>query len=169
MRTSSYGSKVVIGIATGLLAGVLATAGARADETKSPRPAPAAERTTSETVIVTGIDRSNRTVNLQNAEGEKRTIKVPTDVKAYDKLKVGDRIDIDYVEAIAISMLPPGTKPSMSERTSGTRMGVGGGPATVGRETSISAEVTHVDVDNNKVSFKGPKGQVRTVSVEDPA
>jgi hypothetical protein len=169
MRTSSYGSKVIIGIATGLLTGVLATAGARADETKSPRPGPAAERTTSETVIVTGIDRSNRTVSLQNAEGEKRTVNVPTGVKAYDTLKVGDRIDIDYYEAMAISMLPPGTKPSMSERTSGTRMGAGGGPATVGRETSISAEVTHVDVANNKVSFKGPKGQVRTVSVEDPA
>ena len=34
---------------------------------------------------------------------------------------------------------------------------------------AISAEVTSVDAANNKVSFKGPKGQVRTVTVQDPA
>jgi hypothetical protein len=167
MKTSGYGSKVIIGIAAGLFTGLLAPAAPRADESKATRSGPAAERTTSETVIVTGIDRSNRTVGLQNAEGEKRTVKVPADVKAYDTLKVGDRIDIDYYEAIAVSMLPPGTKPSMSEKTSGSRMGEGG-TATVGRETSISAEVTSVDAANNKVSFKGPKGQVRTVTVQDP-
>ena len=33
---------------------------------------------------------------------------VPADVKAYDTLKVGDRIDIDYQESIAVSILPPG-------------------------------------------------------------
>ena len=64
-----------------MLAGVLSAATVRADQGAMTRSGPAAERTTSETVIVTGIDRSNRTVSLQNAEGEKRTVKVPPDVK----------------------------------------------------------------------------------------
>jgi hypothetical protein len=166
MKTSN-GARIIIGVAAGLLTGVLSAATVRADQGAMTRSGPAAERTTSETVIETGIDRSNRTVSLQNAEGEKRTVKVPADVKAYDTLKVGDRIDIDYYEAIAVSMLPPGSKPSMSERTSGSRMSAGQ-PAMMGRETTISAEVTKIDVLNNKVSFKGPKGQIRTVTVEDP-
>jgi hypothetical protein len=168
MKTASKGTKIVIGIAAGLLTGVLSAATVHADETKAPRPGPSAERMTQETVLVTGIDRSARTVSLQNAEGEKRTVTVPSDVKAFDKLKVGDRIDIDYFEAVAVEMLPPGSKPTMSERTSGTRMGQGGG-AAMGREMTISAEVTNVDVAANKVSFKGPKGNIRTVTVSDPA
>ena len=168
MRTSSKGTKVVVGIAVGLLTGLLSAASARADQSGAAQPGPSAERTTQETVVVTGIDRSNRTAMLQNAEGEKRTVKVPPDVRAYDTLKVGDRIDIDYYEALAVSILPPGAKPSMSEKTSGTRMGQGHG-ATMGRETTVSAEITNVDPANNKVSFRGPKGQVRTVAVQDPA
>ena len=170
MKTSGNGSKLIIGIAAGAVHGPVGRDGVgRAPTRASPaRSGPAAERTTSETVIVTGIDRSNRTVGLQNAEGEKNTVKVPTDVKAYDTLKVGNRIDIDYYEAMAVSMLPPGTKPSMSERRR-ARAWVKAAPATGGRETSISAEMTSVDAANNKVSLKGPKGQVRTVTVQDPA
>ena len=57
----------------------------------------------------------------------------------------------------------------MSERTSGTRMPEGGGTAMGSRETTMSAEVVSVDVPNSKVTFKGPKGNRRTVTVQDPA
>jgi hypothetical protein len=177
MKTPSNGTKMMIGIAAGLLTGALSAAPARADQPSSQRMGspsepqrmgPSAERTTHETVVVTGIDRSTRNATLQNAEGEKRTVKVPSDVKAFDTLKVGDRIDIDYYESMAVSMMPPGTKPSMSERTSGSRMGEGGG-AMGSRETTVSAEILNVDLAANKVTFKGPKGQAKTITVADPA
>jgi hypothetical protein len=125
------------------------------------------ERTTHETMVVTSIDRSTRNVVLQNADGEKKTVKVPTDVKAFDTLKVGDRIDVDYYEAMAVALAPPGSKPSMSERSGSSRMAEGGRVA--GRETTISAEVLAVDVPANKVTFKGPQGNARVVQVTDPA
>jgi len=103
---------------------------------------------------------------LQNADGEKKTVKVPPEVKAYDTLKVGDRIDIDYQESIAVSLAPAGSKPTMTQRTSGGKM-EGGGMGTA-RETTVSAEVVSVDVAANKVTFKGPKGQIKTVTVADP-
>ena len=92
---------------------------------------------------------------------------MPPEVKAYDTLKVGDRIDIDYQESVAVSMLPPGSKPTMTERSSGgphgrRRDGMGS------REMTVSAEVVSVDAAANKVTFKGPKGQIRTVTVADP-
>jgi hypothetical protein len=162
--------KVVIGIAAGLLTGVLSLSRAHADQATAPRMAPTmAERTTRETVVVTGIDRSARSVMLQNADGEKRTVKVPTEVKAFDTLKVGDRVDIDYHEAMAVSMAPPGTKPSITERTSGARMGEGSGAGGVSREMTVAAEIVSVDAAANKVTFKGPKGGTKTVMVSDPA
>ena len=160
-------TKIWIGIAAGVLAGALAAAPARANQTAMPEKGPTAERTTHETMVVTGIDRTNRLVLLQNAEGEKRTVEAPPEMKSFDTLKAGDRVDVDYYESIAVSFLPPGSKPAMSRRSSGIRMGEGGG-ASAGRETTIAAEIVSVDVPNNRVTFKGPKGQMRTVTAYDP-
>ena len=160
--------RIAIGIAAGLLTCTLSLAQARADQGSMTQRSPGTvERTTHETMVVTGIDRSTRNVILQNADGEKRTVKVPTDVKAFDTLKVGDRVDIDYYEAMAVALAPPGSKPSMTERTGSSRMAEGGRMA--GRETTITAEVVSVDVAANKVTFKGPQGNIRTVLVNDPS
>jgi hypothetical protein len=117
------------------------------------------------TAMVTAIDRSARTLTLKKEDGEVVTISVPTDVKAYDRVKVGDRIDIDYYESLAISMLPPGAKPSMSERTRRTTTA---GGATTAKETTVSAQVMSVDPAANKVTFKGPRGKLTTITVQDP-
>jgi hypothetical protein len=100
---------------TGALAAAPALAGPNQGITQRTGPG-SAERIKQETVVVTGIDRSARTVTLQNADGEKKTVNVPPDVKAYDTLTVGARIDISYQESIAVSLMPTGSKPSMSER-----------------------------------------------------
>ena len=44
---------------------------------------------------------------------------------------------------------------------------VGGGLR--GREVTMTAEVVSVDPAANKVTFKGPKGNVRTIDVENPS
>jgi hypothetical protein len=165
--------RVGIGIAASLLTCLLSVGRVRADEgstsqgSTSRRSPGMSERTTHETMVVTGIDRSNRSVMLQNADGDKRTVNVPTDVKAFDTLKVGDRVDIDYYESMAVSLAPPGSKPSVSTRSASSRMAEGGRMA--GKETTITAEVLSIDVPGNKVTFKGPQGNARTVDVNDPA
>jgi hypothetical protein len=120
-----------------------------------------------ESVTISAIDRDRRSVTLKNADGETKTVQVPSDVKAFDTLKVGDRVDMDYYESIALKVLPKGTKPSMSESTSRRPMGQGG-IATGARETTISAEILSIDPKANKVTIKGPQGNTHTVSVADP-
>jgi cold shock CspA family protein len=115
---------------------------------------------------VKGINRSDRSVILKKDDGEETTVHVPEGVKGFDTLKMGDKVDVDYYESLAISMAPTGTKPSMSERK-GAAVDVGGG--IKGREMSMSAEVVSVDPGANTVTFKGPKGNMRTVYVADPA
>jgi hypothetical protein len=170
MKNWSNGTKVM-GLAAGLLTGSLWMTHARADEgSMVQRTGPgSAERINSETVVVSGIDRAKRTVTLTNADGERNTMSVPSDVKAFDTLKVGDHVDIDYHESMAVSLAPPGSKPSMTEKSSGTRMGEGPGGSAMGtREQTVSAQVISVDVPNNKVTFKGPKGNRKTITVSDP-
>ena len=156
-------SKTSLGVGAGLLTLALVGLSSASAET----PMPMSTRITHESVNVIAIDRATRSVTLQNVNGETKNVKAPADMKAFDTLKVGDQVEIDYKESAAVSLAPAGAKPSISESSSGVRTqgeGVAGS-----RETTISAEVLSVDRVNNKVTVKGPSGDTRTVSVRDPA
>ncbi len=129
---------------------------------------PSRARRLHETVVVSGIDRTLRTVTLVNADGDARTVGVPPDLSSFDTLKVGDHVDVDYYESIGLALMPAGSKASMSETTTGGRTAEPGG-AAVGRQITATVEVVGVDEVMNRLTFKGPKGNVRTVTVFDPA
>jgi hypothetical protein len=129
---------------------------------------PSTARRVHETVVVSAVDRTTRTVTLLNAEGESRTLGVPPDMKSFDTLKVGDHVDVDYYESIGLTLMPAGAKASMSETATGGRTAEPG-VAALGRQITATVEVVAVDEVMNKVTFKGPKGNVRTVTVYDPA
>ena len=155
----------------GLLAFVLATPARAAEPSSRPMapdpggavPQPKAEKTetTHATVVVTAIDKSARKLTVKLSSGDKALIQVPADVQEFDKVKVGDKIDVDYMQSVALGFLPQGTKPSMTEHAAS-------GPGMAGRQMSVSAEVIKVDPANNQVTFKGPKGTHRIVTVQDP-
>jgi hypothetical protein len=144
---------------------VVIAAQARAETTSEVQTPNGAARTTRITAKVLAIDPAERTVTLQSDAGQTTTIDVPRDVKAFDQLKVGDHVDVDYYEGVAIGMLPPGTKPSRTERQ--TRSTGAPGSASMGREVTASAEIVSVDPAQNLVTFKGARG-TRTVHVQDP-
>lgn len=161
---------LLVGCGVGVLAFALVGSPARADAPPPPSKTvttdtgggmPSRTETTHATVAVTAIDKSARKFTVKSSDGEKTEISAPADLKEFDKLKVGDKIDVDYTESIAMGMLPKGTKPSATERMAAV-------PGAAGREISVSAEVVKVDADSNKVTFKGPKGKLRTVTVQDP-
>ena len=160
-------SGVMMAFVGGALALALALAAPPAHADEQPgAPGRSAQKTTHDSVTVTAVDKSARMVTVKNDAVETKSIQVPSEVKAFDKLKKGDKIDIDYTESIALSMLPPGSKPSASTRSA--MVGNGQGAGAVGKQSSISAEVLEVDAANNKVVFKGPKGNARVVTVQDP-
>ena len=115
---------------------------------------------------VTAIDKGTRTVTLKTDAGETRSFQVSDEVQGFDKLKKGDKVDVDYTESIAIAMLPKGTQLSASDQAAATKTGEGAGAA--GRQVTVSAKVLSVDTANNTVTLKGPKGNVETVEVQDP-
>jgi Cu/Ag efflux protein CusF len=152
------------------LALALATSPATAADVPSPRTTTTTEQgggattkteTTHATVVVTAIDKNARKLTVKGADGEKTDIQVPTDVKEFDQLKVGSKIDIDYTESIAVSMAPKGTKPNEMERVATV-------PGAAGREVTVTAEVLKVDPAANKVTLKVPGGKHQTINVTDP-
>ena len=169
MKNETKRGLLVGGAGIGLLAFALAASPAGAADTPPPPTTtttqqggstPSETQTTHATVVVTAIDKSARKVTVKTSDGDKVEITVPADVKEFDKLKTGDKIDIDYMESIAIGMAPKGTKPNAIERTATV-------PGAAGREVVVTAEVVKVDATHNKVTIKGPSGK-QTVSVTDP-
>lgn len=156
----------------GLLAFALAPSPARAEDPSAgsmgahPSGAMAQPKTERTQIIhssveVTAIDKGARKITVKMPDGEKSQISVASDVQEFDKLKVGDKIEIDYMQSVAVGLLPAGTKPSMTETAAS-------GPGLAGRQVSVSAEVIKVDPATNQVTFKGPKGTHRVVTVQDP-
>jgi Cu/Ag efflux protein CusF len=152
-----------------VLAVALAASQAAAADTPAPSTTTTTERgagtttqtqTTHATGVVSAIDKNARKVTVKTSDGD-TDIQVPADVKEFDKLKVGDRIDVDYAESIAVAMAPKGTKPNEMERMATA-------PGAAGREITVTAEVIKVDPAANKVTFKGPGGKRKTVTVDDP-
>ena len=132
-----------------------------------PATGPAIPRRLHETVVVSAIDRAARTVTLMNAEGDPRTVGVPADMSSFDTLKVGDHVDVDYYESIGLTLMPAASKANLTETTAGGAAELGAG--SLGRQIKATVEVVGVDEVMNRVTFKGPKGNVRTVTVYDPA
>lgn len=136
----------------------------RAQGTAEVRTANGAARTVRVTAQIVAIDPADRVLTLQDERGASTTVEVPPDIKGFAALKVGDRVDVDYYEGIAMQLLPPGSKPTRTDRQ--LRSATAGG-VNVGHEVTASAEIISVDQAENDVTFKGARG-VRTVHVDDP-
>ena len=133
--------------------------------------APAVEgAAASASATVTKIDKEKRKLTLKNDQGEDMDISVPTEVRNFDQIKKGDRVTVAYKVEVAISVRKPGEPaPAVGERDSIERSQPGqkpGGTATT--ETTISAEVLAVDLENHTLKLKDHEGKTHTVEVKDP-
>jgi len=122
---------------------------------------PSVTEMTHATVTVTKINKGTRHLTVKKPDGSRQTFQVPSEIAMFDKLKVGDKVDIDYGERIAVDVLPVGSKPAASEA-------VATGPGMAGRTARVSAEIVGIDPTTNHVTFKGPDGDTETVAVQDP-
>lgn len=62
--------------------------------------------TVSRTFTVRDLDREARRLTVVG-DGERYVLRVSEDVVAFDEIEVGDRLDIELVEAVAVSMAEP--------------------------------------------------------------
>jgi hypothetical protein len=134
------------------------------DNTGTPGKA-TAKRTAQATATITAIDAAARTVTLKAKSGETQTFKVGPDVKRFDEFAVGDVIQIEYEQGLALEFQPAG-----SENVPVTAIASGGraekdqapgAAAAAGVRGTVT--VTKIDAAKRLVSFTGPGGSVYQV------
>jgi hypothetical protein len=121
------------------------------------------------TATVQAVDVADRSVTLQMPDGTDLSVNVPPDVPNLDRLQTGDKIDITYMDSVAVALQPPGsTPPQATVQQESGQLGGGQGRYTVER-TTVTAKVVSVDQKKNKITFEGPQGKKQTVKVKDKA
>jgi hypothetical protein len=120
---------------------------------------------------VTAVDAVQRTLSVKSAQGVERSYSVDPAVHNLENVKVGDRVRLDYLVAVAV-VLRKGDA-SLREKVETEAAGqapAGGMPAAAaGRRTTWVADVVSVDRQRQHVRLKGPEGRVADFKVADKA
>ena len=121
------------------------------------------------TASITAIDKATRDVTLKGPQGNEVTVTVGPDVKNFDKMKVGDQVNVEYVEALTLELKKGGgQKVARTEQAGAVGAKPGAQPTgAVGRQVTIVADVIDVDTAKQSVTLRGPKRTV-TLNVPDP-
>ena len=126
-------------------------------------------QTISVSATITAINRDTRTVQLKTADGKETAVVAGPEVRNFAQLKVGDRVDVGYVEALALELKKGGgqTVARTEYGTVGTAP-VGGTPGgDAGRQVVIVADVVDIDAATQSVTLRGPERTVK-LRVRDP-
>jgi hypothetical protein len=116
---------------------------------------------------VEAIERGTRSLTLKGEKGDITTITVPSDVKAYDSLKVGDKITAKYYENVVLRKKAPGEK-DVDTLTGTVAKGAGARPAgTAAVQRAITATITAIDPKVPSISLSGPNNWKYSSRVED--
>jgi hypothetical protein len=116
---------------------------------------------------VKAVDKKTRDVTLEAETGRTVTIKAGPEVKNFDQIAVGDKVEVDYIEALAIHLEKAGGSPMAEVGAAIERALPGQKPAVaVAGTVEIKAEVVGIDKGNRTVTLKGPEGNTRTVKVD---
>lgn len=119
---------------------------------------------------VESIDLKERMVELR-AEGQSVTVQVPPEVRNLAQLKVGDKVVVQYYEALAAAFQKKGegTAVGVIDASTGTaRTPEGKRPgAAVANKVTTTIVIESVDRPSHALTFKGPSGMTRTINVKD--
>ena len=115
------------------------------------------------TATITAIDKATRDVTLKGPQGNEVTVTAGPDVKNFDKMHVGDQVDVQYVEALTLELKKGGGLPVARTETAGAKGAKPGEqPAgAVGRQVTIVADVIAVDPAKQIVTLRGPQAYRR--------
>jgi hypothetical protein len=123
---------------------------------------------------VLDIDHETREVTLElPGEGadNRLNIVVGDEVKNLSQVRSGDRVTVDYIEAVSIDLFRTGeVEPGVEVTAAVVRAVPGTRPAAAkGIETSVTAVIEAIDKENDLVALRVPEGIYKIVKVSNPA
>jgi hypothetical protein len=119
---------------------------------------------------VEAVDPATRSVTLKGPKGNLKTIVAGDEVRNFDQIKVGDKVTVQYVEALTVELKKDGKAVVGRTETSDLqRSAAGQKPGGVAKqEVTVVADVVGVDAKKKTVSVKNEKGEVIDLHVDDP-
>lgn len=118
---------------------------------------------------VTGVDYTVRTATLKTADGLVSTIPVGAEVKNFRQLKVGDRIQAKYSQALTVKLVKKGSAAAYRRDTDTDSRDAGEKPgAAAMRQVNFAADITKLDPVTGDVTVKVVSGRVVNLKVKDP-
>lgn len=157
---------LAFGLAFGVTAFVAADdqAGSEAG-TSVPRDVGAA-KVTSFTTSVEAVDEKNRVVTLKGPAGNAFSVPVSENVRNLEEIKAGDKVDVDYVQSVAIAVSQAEGRPAITETNIASRAEAGEPPGGIAlRKVRVVTDVLDVDKDDQSILVRGPLGHVTEVGV----
>jgi hypothetical protein len=118
---------------------------------------------------VTAINTERREVTIKGDQGP-LTVQVSPDVKNFENLKVGDRVNIAYYQGTAAQIVKGGKKvtdPAVSTFRSGTAPGMRPS-GVVGASATVTVKIEDVHLPTNTVAFTMSDGTTHIVQVKSP-
>lgn len=118
---------------------------------------------------IKAIEAKTRTVTIVGEGGDEMSVVAGADVKNFPQLKVGQRVDAEYVRALTLELKPGSTAPiSRTVETVSGEAAPGELPAgAIGQRLRIVAEVMAVNAEAKTVTLKGPEHTI-DLAIEDP-
>jgi len=130
-----------------------------------------ASETIKMTASVLSIDMGSRDVLLMDSQGRLHTINVSDQARNLDQVRLGDKVTVEYTEAISLQLKnrnAAGSPPASAEEAV-VRSPKGANPGgAVGRKVTAIATVTAVDTKKQIVTLRGPLGNEYDLEVLDP-
>jgi hypothetical protein len=141
------------------------------DRTTAPGKVRASE-TVKMTATVVSIDMGSRDLLLIDSKGKMHKVNVSDQARNLDQVKVGDKVNAEYTEAISFQLKKRGSGdlPPASAQETMIRSPKGAKPAgAVGRTVTAFATVQAINTNKQFVTLRGPLGNDYDVQVVDPA
>jgi Cu/Ag efflux protein CusF len=93
---------------------------------------------------------------------------MPTSIRRFDTLKVGDKITAKYYENMVLQLKAPGDKAVDTGSAAAVRS-ESGTAGTVSHQRTITATITAIDPNLPSITFDGPQNWKYTTRVKDKA
>ena len=121
------------------------------------------------TAIVTAIDAKNRIVTLQGPEGSEFAVQADPAVKNFGQVKVGDKLVVEYIQAVALDFQKGDGIRMMSSIDDSARAKAGQRPGAAAlRKVTVVTNIWAVNQAKGTVLVRGPFGHFTEVKLKDP-
>lgn len=155
--------RILLSVAGALFAMITLSA---CESSSPPRPMQTIEDTVEASATVESVDVLNRLMTIKTEAGDLVTLEVGPEVQNLVQVRQGDRVVVRYREAIGarISNDAAGQPVSIDVDTDRARLGQRPS-ARASATTNVPVTINSVDTRSNLVTFSGPDGLVRSITV----